>query len=237
MPTHSSLVVQNDWKRHENSQHFQAELFKCQEHASLGTNSPRCGDVFYDAEYMEDHLKNVHGISSPATLKAKVHENLIGRNHQVRFWCGFCRSNVSLHNHGVQGWDERFNHIDDHFKAGLRTLDWVDAETNKMKKDTEEDFEAKDKGRDDSQGRSGDEAFETDSIDFIASARSKRPRQDSVEDAVVSNPLEDYVCCVSYHVFLHILTERCADLCSSHTKVRMRQRTLPQKPDGTLSSV
>jgi hypothetical protein len=205
------LILQNDWKRHENSQHFQPELFKCHEHTALGANSLLCGDVSYDAESMEEHLKQVHHIDSSATLKAKVNQNLIGRNHQVRFWCGFCLSNISLDNYGVRGWDERFNHIDGHFKLGLKTLDWVDAETKKMKKDTE-DFEAKDKGRDDGPVRSGHEASKTDTIDTIASAGSKRRRLDSHEDTSESAPVGEYdnVFCVS--CIDALLAGRCADL-------------------------
>jgi hypothetical protein len=199
-PILKHLILQNDWKRHENSQHFQPELFKCHEHTSLGTNSPLCGDVFYDAEFMEDHLKHVHNIEPSTTLKAKVNQNLIGRHHQVRFWCGFCLSNISLDNHGVQGWDERFNHIDGHFKSGWTTLDWVDAETKKRKKDMEGDFGAKDKGRDDGPTRSGYEALETngiDAIDAIASAGSKRRREDSHEDPTEPGG-DKSVCCVSF---------------------------------------
>jgi hypothetical protein len=84
---------------------------------------------------MQTHLQNEHRIVNGAVLKAKIKENHIGHDHQVRFWCGFCGQNVGLKENGVKGWDERFNHIDEHFKNRCQILDWIDAEANKTKRE------------------------------------------------------------------------------------------------------
>ncbi|KAF2674588.1 hypothetical protein BT63DRAFT_14795 [Microthyrium microscopicum] len=124
----------NDWKRHENSQHFQIGLWKCQQ-PKLGKHFDQCEAVFWSDADMISHLQNDHDLHEQ---NAKAHAIIcnVGRNNQTRFWCGFCGQVIALHNTGVKAWDERFNHIDRHFmKDQLNVEDWVDPESYEKKKD------------------------------------------------------------------------------------------------------
>ncbi|CAG8949971.1 hypothetical protein HYFRA_00004303 [Hymenoscyphus fraxineus] len=147
----------NDWKRHENSQHFQIETWRCD--GSLPEGGP-CSKVCYRRQSFLDHLKKDHPLppSSPLSTSSastsalstsssimeedepyreKLESCRIGRNSQDRFWCGFCVQLIDLKKKGLDAWTERFDHIDDHFmgrgkfeKLGIR--DWVpvDGSTN-----------------------------------------------------------------------------------------------------------
>lgn len=102
----------NDWKRHENSQHFHLETWRCDETEPQGGV---CAKVCYRKSTFEDHLKKDHSISNSDAVKTKLDSCHIGRNCQARFWCGFCNKLIELKKKGVGAWTERFNHIDDHF--------------------------------------------------------------------------------------------------------------------------
>lgn len=118
-----------DWKRHENSQHFQLELWKCgvipPGHGAL------CGKLSFRRESHTTHLRNVHNMTDKAEIATKTKEAHIGRNNFKTFWCGFCPNNpdtdspkgrvVLLKNKGLDGWDERFDHLGKHFiEDGLK---------------------------------------------------------------------------------------------------------------------
>jgi hypothetical protein len=106
-----------DWKRHENSQHFQQECWKCVwcPHAKL----------FYTRRLYEAHLKSAH-TDSQAIIDEHLLKQRIGRDCKNRFWCGFCKGIVALHKKGLEGVDERFNHIDKHYDGGMKIEAWVD---------------------------------------------------------------------------------------------------------------
>lgn len=118
-----------DWKRHENSQHFQLELWKC------GVIPPGlgalCGKLSFRRESHTTHLRNVHNMTDKAEIATKTKEAHIGRNNFKTFWCGFCPTItgldlpkgrvVLLKNKGLDGWDERFDHLGKHFiEDGLK---------------------------------------------------------------------------------------------------------------------
>lgn len=118
-----------DWKRHENSQHFQLELWKC------GVIPPGlgvlCGKLSFRRESHTTHLRNVHNITDKADISTKTKEAHIGRNNFKTFWCGFCETIpgqdspkgrvVPLNKKGLDGWDERFDHLGKHFiEDGLK---------------------------------------------------------------------------------------------------------------------
>ncbi|KAF2836423.1 hypothetical protein M501DRAFT_1018783 [Patellaria atrata CBS 101060] len=136
-----SFGSKNDWKRHENSQHFQIEMWRCSIPSSSSSSStpnpkvpkPVCAKLYYSRESFDAHLKNDHALSTKAARDEQLRESRIGRNGQSRFWCGFCGAIVPLKNKGVAAWDERFNHIDAHFKEGRNVRDWWCAEANKTK--------------------------------------------------------------------------------------------------------
>jgi hypothetical protein len=129
----------NDWKRHENSQHYHHETWRCDaEKVEGGT----CAKMCYRRQSFQDHLKKDHDISDPDDLKTKVDACRIGRNCQSRFWCGFCVKLVDLTKKGLGAWIERFDHIDDHFmgRHGLTKQsiqDWIPVDSDKPKGDVE----------------------------------------------------------------------------------------------------
>ncbi|KAI5858174.1 hypothetical protein GGS23DRAFT_616498 [Durotheca rogersii] len=104
----------NDWKRHENSQHFTVEHWRCDEKKSTHATQT-CGKVIYRRELFRQHLSTYHDISDAALLESKLERCRIGRNCEARFWCGFCEKIVEIKRDGVLAWTERFNHVDDHF--------------------------------------------------------------------------------------------------------------------------
>jgi len=114
----------NDWKAHENSEHFQAELWRCDKD-DPDDGLEACGKVFYRKDGFMDHLKDVHCILDSESIKATSFSCRIDRNCQSRFWCGFCTKILELTQKGIAAWDERFDHIDDHFmgRHGLAKQD------------------------------------------------------------------------------------------------------------------
>lgn len=110
----------NDWKRHENSQHFLLEVWKCCEPKSHGTPET-CGKVYHRPEQFRIHLSQAHRLLADAT-EQKLEVCRVGRNCDARFWCGFCEKIIEVTRSGLPAWSERFNHIDDHF-SGRNGLD------------------------------------------------------------------------------------------------------------------
>ncbi|KAI1093198.1 hypothetical protein F5B19DRAFT_167385 [Rostrohypoxylon terebratum] len=104
----------NDWKRHENSQHYMAEHWRCNEKRN-SESAETCGKVLSRRELFRQHLIGCHQIKDATTLETKIEKCRVGRNSEVRFWCGFCREIIEVKKDGIEAWTERFNHIDDHF--------------------------------------------------------------------------------------------------------------------------
>ncbi|KAF1986197.1 hypothetical protein K402DRAFT_394053 [Aulographum hederae CBS 113979] len=121
----------NDWKRHENSQHFQGEMWRCRfghQPSSSSTAFPTaCGVLAHNLDTFKSHVKTTHG----STLTELEFENLvktsrIGKNGQGRFWCGFCMDVIELVEVGAKAWDERFSHVDNHFSKEKRGIgEWL----------------------------------------------------------------------------------------------------------------
>ncbi|KAI9819500.1 MAG: hypothetical protein M1827_006948 [Pycnora praestabilis] len=123
-----SFGSKNDWKRHENSQHFQLESWRCGERSTnLGSNRD-CAKIFYRKEGFQSHLKQHHSINDEDILKGEAKLRRIGRNGQERFWCGFCKELVTLRKKGKDAWDERFDHVAAHFNDGRSIEDWEPAD-------------------------------------------------------------------------------------------------------------
>ncbi|KAK3402774.1 hypothetical protein B0T20DRAFT_7418 [Sordaria brevicollis] len=122
----------NDWKRHENSQHLQLEIWRCDEkshsHHSKNNNNNNgaagvvCGWVAHRRESFRTHLSKEHNIVSEPAIEKKVTECHIGRNCESRFWCGFCRKTIEFQKDKKLAWSARFDHIEDHFigRNGVR---------------------------------------------------------------------------------------------------------------------
>ena len=114
----------NDWKRHENTQHYQIEAWRCQEPSSASKIN-QCAKVFYRREQYQAHLKDHHHVKDEGEIRKRSQKNRIGRNGQSGFWCGFCRKIVTLTTKGLEAWDERFDHIDrQHFNKEMTIDQW-----------------------------------------------------------------------------------------------------------------
>lgn len=131
------FASKNDWKRHENSQHFHRETWRCDE--ELPEGGP-CAKVCYRRQNFTEHLAKSHNMSDDSAITWKVDKCRIGRNCQSRFWCGFCFKLVDLKKAGVEAWTERFDYIEDHFmgrggfpKQSIR--DWVPMDSDRPKGD------------------------------------------------------------------------------------------------------
>ena len=113
----------SDWKRHENSRHYQMETWRC--HAQNLENSGfDCATLYHRKEEFRRHLQSSHSMDDDA-----IHRNCeayrIGRKNQTRFWCGFCERLVDLNKKGPEARDERFDHIASlHFSNGQTMYDW-----------------------------------------------------------------------------------------------------------------
>lgn len=107
----------NDWKRHENSQHFQLEVWKCNEKTSAAGLEKECGKACFRREQFRTHLERDHKITSPDMANQKLKECLVGNDLESKFWCGFCNKVVEAKEKGLKSWTSRFNHIDDHFSG------------------------------------------------------------------------------------------------------------------------
>ncbi|KAF2196984.1 hypothetical protein GQ43DRAFT_475846 [Delitschia confertaspora ATCC 74209] len=132
--------AKSDWKRHENSQHFQLECYRCCRPCSSSSSvsssqTTACGELFYYSETLKDHLISQHLFSEQdqQKLDAEVKASKIGKNGQGQFWCGFCTSLIKLNAKRNAAWDERFNHIDEHFKKGRSIEEWWCLEARKSK--------------------------------------------------------------------------------------------------------
>ncbi|KAF3058430.1 C2H2 type zinc finger domain protein [Daldinia childiae] len=106
----------NDWKRHENSQHLMLEHWICDE-KQADKSSESCGRNFPRRELFKHHLSVHHRITDQEFLDRKLEACRVGRNHETRFWCGFCQEIIEITKEGIEAWTERFNHIDDHFQG------------------------------------------------------------------------------------------------------------------------
>lgn len=119
-----SFGSKNDWKRHENSQHFRLQSWRCHIKSEIYP-FPECNRLFYRREKFTAHLNQQHKVTDEGKIAAFLQNNEIGRNGQSRFWCGFCREIIALRHRGRDAFNERFNHIDDrHFKKGQTIETW-----------------------------------------------------------------------------------------------------------------
>lgn len=152
--------AKSDWKRHENSQHFQLEAFRCGQMSIQGT---ACGEHFFHLESFQRHLENQHKLSEDEWDK-EVEARRIGKNCQQQFWCGFHGDIIKLKEVSNAAWDERFDHIAHHFEKEKLSIDmWLCAELNKPKKDLVKEMDER-YASDEEEERSTDASEETDNI-------------------------------------------------------------------------
>ncbi|PLB37195.1 putative C2H2 finger domain protein [Aspergillus candidus] len=116
-----------DWKRHENSQHYHLESWRC----PLPDGTVPCARVFHRQEIYAQHLKKHHACTDETAVQTAIARDKVGREgghaqSMSQFWCGFCGDVVPLRSEeGLGAWNERFNHIDrEHFRRGERIEEW-----------------------------------------------------------------------------------------------------------------
>jgi len=135
---HKRFGAKSDWKRHENSQHFQLEAFRCAH--TLPSGATCCVHLHRETAF-RDHLDQQHKMSSHE-LEELVKKSRIGKNCQGSFWCGFCQIIVELKAKRNAAWDERFDHIANHFERQQQSIDeWICAEENKSKKELSKEMD------------------------------------------------------------------------------------------------
>jgi hypothetical protein len=130
---HKRFGAKSDWKRHENSQHFQLEAYRCDQPSTLGKI---CGEHFLRVDHFKNHLEAQHKISDEQQQSDEAKRRKIGKHCQQQFWCGFHGDIIPLKERRNAAWDERFDHIAWHFEKGKKSIEeWVCAEENKTKKE------------------------------------------------------------------------------------------------------
>jgi hypothetical protein len=180
---HKTFGSKNDWKRHENSQHFQLETWRCHEHVA-SSKIGECARIFFRKDPYQAHLRRDHSITDEEYIKEQSRQRLIGRNNQSNFWCGFCKEIIKLKKRGLDAWDERFNHIDDnHFKRGQSIEDWYPLDKDLPKGKLKSRATAEDDAADVDPDANIDSDVEQDATEESEHeeypvSRTKRPRSD-----------------------------------------------------------
>jgi hypothetical protein len=138
-----TFKTKHNWRRHEKSLHLSLEKWECSPqgptflssagdlactycgHANPGhdhlmghnyaTCHERCPEerVFYRKDHLQQHLKLVHGVQFMKNPMEQWRHEM--QNLQSR--CGFCDAKMA-------SWDERAEHLADHFKEGRSMADW-----------------------------------------------------------------------------------------------------------------
>ena len=75
----------SDWKRHEGTQHFLIEAWRCHE-PNVSNNLKVCGKAFWRREMFHAHLQEQHHIKDDKILREKTRQHRVGRNGQGAFW-------------------------------------------------------------------------------------------------------------------------------------------------------
>jgi hypothetical protein len=182
----------NDWKRHENSQHFLAEMWRCSLELANGS---KCGHLSHEEQHFAKHLESEHDIKGKSEESNNQCRNMhLGREGHHRFWCGFCDRLIEQGG-GIQAgaWNVRFKHIGDHFdKDNFKIDDWIDIEKNKKKKllETEEKHRnASLKSKIDDDSDLGEDGIPFDPPPYRA--QMGRPRRIANEDADADGVSDD----------------------------------------------
>ncbi|MBE3043214.1 hypothetical protein IMZ48_11705, partial [Candidatus Bathyarchaeota archaeon] len=118
----SNFGSKSDWRRHENTQHFQLVVWKCDMPAEEGI----CRQACYRRDAFERHLLENHGILEGEGQEKAQERCRVDRSSSAKFWCGFCGDVVAVAPRESNGaWGERYDHIGNHFTGcnGFRKAD------------------------------------------------------------------------------------------------------------------
>ncbi|KAJ4992111.1 hypothetical protein SVAN01_02432 [Stagonosporopsis vannaccii] len=139
---HKRFGAKSDWKRHENSQHYQLEAFRCD---LLNNADRKCGYHCCRSIQLQTHLAEKHEVTSVGQLQTIVKRCKIGKNCQGQYWCGFCGEIKVLESTRNDAWDERFNHIAFHFEKEKRSIDdWLCVEEDRTKSELRKEVDRND---------------------------------------------------------------------------------------------
>lgn len=134
-----SFGSKNDWKRHENSQHFQLDIWRCDEKADDASGGV-CAKFYHRRESFKNHLKKCHGIDDSKIVDDKMNSCRMDCSRQTQFWCGFCRTIISSNKNGLSAWNERYNHIEAHLQGRgcekKEMKDWQRDDEDSLEADT-----------------------------------------------------------------------------------------------------
>ncbi|KAF7542948.1 hypothetical protein G7Z17_g11149 [Cylindrodendrum hubeiense] len=131
----------NDWKRHESSQHWQLESWKCED-KKMNQTQP-CDKVCHRRESFKNHLNKEHMMTDGKAIEEKLERCRIGRHCDDRFWCGFCSKIIEITGEVVNAWTKRCDHIDDHFsgrdgKRKMNISEWIYVESRDQNRENGE---------------------------------------------------------------------------------------------------
>jgi hypothetical protein len=245
---HKQFGSKNDWKRHENNQHFQSEVWRCAEFCPSSAIK-QCAQNFDTEDKFKIHLQSQHQIATGA-ISTKAQDCRIGSNGQGAFWCGFCLKIIKLKEIGLQAWEERFNHIDNEHIRNRQTIEeWVDldkhitksrANSANRKRRSREDDRCGD-GSDDEEGDSPERTSPPDSTvqatlacsakDYASPGDLQAPRDSGIPCPVMKEPSKKsrkpckWVKCVSVDAE-PFPGSCCTDLCYRPTVVMAQFRAI-----------
>ncbi|KAI0885647.1 uncharacterized protein GGS22DRAFT_161502 [Annulohypoxylon maeteangense] len=216
----------NDWKRHENSQHYMAEHWRCDE-KQANDAAEICGIMIYEREQFRQHLVVHHHIKDSTILETKIERCRVGRNSEVRFWCGFCREIIEVKKDGIEAWTERFNHIDDHFhgrnnQERKKIDDWQDECPSNTR------VESSANNSEDCGVTSSTPATSTNSSDTpghprlekrqVRSTKQKRKRDDGCDESAKRHEVEEMLrrhCCQCTEM-MPVTSKQCTNVPCDH---------------------
>ncbi|KIW48073.1 hypothetical protein, variant [Exophiala oligosperma] len=165
----------NDWKRHEQSQHEQQECWRCL----------KCRKVIYHGQnHYVEHMRQVHCIDRIDGTEHSPGNRRIARNHQGRFWCGFCKTIIAVTPDlvGVDAITYRFNHVSDHFvKDKMNIKSWVELDAGGKNKgsliesSTNSTHDTPQEADEDEEGDKGDKGEGEDTIMTSSYSESDSP--------------------------------------------------------------
>ncbi|KAI6826362.1 hypothetical protein KC332_g8743 [Hortaea werneckii] len=145
----------NDWKRHENSQHFLIDQWRCD---MIIEGNHKCGSLFQSDDAMRKHLiaQHTRALQLEASRKGNPLQRLvtlkaehmhIGREAHHFYWCGFCDRLIAPVKEAPNAWEDRFRHVGDHYdKENKHVDDWICVQANRRKGDISKPDRRKGKG-------------------------------------------------------------------------------------------
>lgn len=113
-PCGAKFDDKESWKRHENMHQPAPKFWRCEE----------CRILFFRSELFKQHLTEAHGADEKRRSFC-LENHYIGGYGQVRFWCGFCVELIDLKKEDLDAWNERLDHIAQHFDRGDGYSHWV----------------------------------------------------------------------------------------------------------------